>query len=177
MDGHDPAGAHIHQQHVIIVADPTLIDGRTGQAIAIGIGDIIARAIIGRAKLGAGIPARIAEGCIPVAGAIDVAVAAAIILPVFPRLLAGVANIATGFADIAAIAIALGRAQVALVFAQPLLAAAGFAIGLGGSDAGDDGGRKKAKDDDLAHISTPINLEARGRFQPLQAGQVPLPTC
>ena len=58
-----------------------------------------------------------------------------------------------------------------------LFAAAGFAIGLGGSDAGDDGGRKKAKDDDLAHIYTPINLEARGRFQPLQAGQVPLPTC
>ena len=42
MDLHHPSATNIDQQHVIIVSHPAQIVAGTGQAIAIGIADIIA---------------------------------------------------------------------------------------------------------------------------------------
>lgn len=42
MDLHHPSATNIDQQHVIIVPHPAQIVAGTGQAIAIGIADIIA---------------------------------------------------------------------------------------------------------------------------------------
>src|SRR3546814_15836220 len=58
-----------------------------GQAIAIGVGDIVARAVISGPEPRADFPAIVAEGGAPVAAAIDVAMRPAVNAPVLPQFL------------------------------------------------------------------------------------------
>src|SRR3546814_12154573 len=86
MHFYNPAGPHIDQQHVVIMPHPPQVRAGAGQAIAIGVGDIVARAVISGPEPRADFPALVAEGGEPVAAEIDVAILPRVIAPIPPPL-------------------------------------------------------------------------------------------
>src|SRR3546814_2124472 len=118
MHFYTPAGPHIDQQHVVIMPHPPQVRAGAGQAIAIGVGDIVARAVISGPEPRADFPAIVAEGGAPVAAAIDVAMRPAVIAPILPQFLPRLAHVAAFLAHVAPVAVALGVAQVALFLAR-----------------------------------------------------------
>ena len=118
-----PAGAYIHQQHVVIVTHICLVTARVRQAIVRIVAHPIALCVIAGANAYAGVECAITERRVKTGCLKSTTVFLPIFAPIFLILLAGLTHITALFANILTVAITACVLHIALLLTDLLTVA------------------------------------------------------